>query len=328
MCFGLRVCFTDVHFSWHAQKPHVVKHFFGVCHFDALGSVSVAITSSVSVFCLSRLAHGGCWNTLWCKWPMVEAWAILGGISHEHEQDLVLFKRTLWRHVRLEDHRLPLATHMHSLTVHYFDNVQYDDIALNSVVVSVFELQVAHLWTNYAATQSGWIFFSSVESLLWYSSFQPRVPTCASWIKKKKRKVTPRIKRSSNNLVQFALCAACLSQHDFTNAWVPHSHSFTPGTSRKRCNCLVFPHFPKFAGGKKHRLQPQQERSAVQWLWLHSRDQPLQQPCWSVLLRKHQGLQLGCGRSQNHDYCSRGQHQVRFSWKQGFVQKLDFSSSM
>lgn len=159
MCFGLRVCFTDVHFSWHAQKPHVVKHFFGVCHFDALGSVSVAITSSVSVFGLSRLAHGGCWNTLWCKWPMVEAWAILGGISHEHEQDLVLFKRTLWRHVRLEDHRLPSATHMHSLTVHYFDNVQYDDIALNSVVVSVFELQFAHLWTDYAATQSGWIFF-------------------------------------------------------------------------------------------------------------------------------------------------------------------------
>lgn len=189
MCFGLRVCFTDVHFSWHAQKPHVVKHFFGVCHFDALGSASVAITSSVSVFCLSRLAHGGCWNTLWCKWPMVEAWAILGGISHEHEQDLVLFKRTLWRHVRLEDHRLPLATHMHSLTVHYFDNVQYDDIALNSVVLSVFELQFAHLWTDYAAIQSGWIFFSSVESLLWYSSFQPRVPTCASWIKTKREKL-------------------------------------------------------------------------------------------------------------------------------------------
>lgn len=61
--------------------------------------------------------------------------------------------------------------------------------------------------------------------------------------KNKKRKVTPRIKRSSNNLVQFALCAACLSQHDFTNAWVPHSHSFTPGTSRKRCNRLVFPIF-------------------------------------------------------------------------------------
>lgn len=244
MCFGLCVCFTDVHFSWHAQKPHVVKHFFGVCHFDALGSVSVAITSSVSVFCLSRLAHGGCWNTLWCKWPMVEAWAILGGISHEHEQDLVLFKRTLWRHVRLEDHRLPLATHMHSLTVHYFDNVQYDDIALNSVVVSVFELQFAHLWTDYAATQSGWIFFSSVESLLWYSSFQPRVPTCASWINKKKRKVTPHIKRSSNNLVQFALCAACLSQHDFTNAWVPHSHSLRLVPHENAATALSFPIFP------------------------------------------------------------------------------------
>lgn len=41
-----------------------------------------------------------------------------------------------------EDHSLP--THMHSFTVYYVDNVRYDDIALNSVAVAVFELPLSH----------------------------------------------------------------------------------------------------------------------------------------------------------------------------------------
>lgn len=103
--------------------------------------------------------------------------------------------------------------------------------------------------------------------------------------------------------VSVSMTSQTLESRTRTLRLVPHENAAT----------ALFFQFSKFAGGKKHRLQPQQERSAIQWLWLHSRDQPLQQPCWSVLLRKHQGLQLGCGRSQNHDYCSRGQHQVRFS---------------
>lgn len=45
-------------------------------------------------------------------------------------------------------------------------------------------------------------------------------------------------------------------------------------------------------GSETRRLEPQQERSS---LWLQSCNQPVQQPCWSVLLREHQGLQLCCG---------------------------------
>lgn len=101
-----------------------------------------AIASSVSVFCLSLLAHGGCWNTLWCKCPMVGAWAILGGISMSR----IWSMSKTWFYsnahsdgiVRIEDYRLPLTTHMHSLPAQYFNCVQYDDIALNSGVVSVF----------------------------------------------------------------------------------------------------------------------------------------------------------------------------------------------
>lgn len=60
-------------------------------------------------------------------------------------------------------------------------------------------------------------------------------------------------------------------------------------------------------GGETHWIHPQQERFTFLWFWLQSCHQPVQQSVWSVLLRQHQGLELCCGRREDHDHIRRAQ---------------------
>lgn len=151
---------------------------------------------------------------------------------------------------------------MHNFKVYvsYVYDVQYDGVALNRVVVC-FSTSLFF----YVATQSGLIFlFTSLmlSHFLSCSSFQPHVQTCGKSVTKRKR---------SKQQLPCPVCTErCMSQSAWLHQRLSSALALLLATSQENWNCLpsCFFFFFKSLGDKKHRLQPQQERSTVCRIWL------------------------------------------------------------
>lgn len=205
------VCFTDVHSSWHAQKPHVSITSFRVCHFEASGSVS-GLWPHRSEFCLSLLAHWGCWNSLYCDrwWPMVKAWTILGGIPMSH---ICSMSKTWFYSNSMLAFMIIACLHMCTVFL-YIMLIMYSIMTLPwTVSSSAFELHFSHSWTYYVATQLGSIFFYSC----WVTFVMPILPaTCPNMreLSRKKEKVAP------HQTEQQQSCLVCTVRCMCQSAWL------------------------------------------------------------------------------------------------------------